>query len=78
VQAGQVLVRLDDIQSDSTTEAQRAQRWALDGAGRPLGRRDGQAGRPVAFPPELLESQNPARATPCAASAKSTRRAPPA
>src|SRR5215213_5251285 len=29
VQAGQVLMRLDDIQSDTALETQRAQRWAL-------------------------------------------------
>jgi HlyD family secretion protein len=54
VEAGQVLVRLDDTQSDSTTEAQRAQRWAL-----------------MAQDARLV-------ATPCAASARSTKLAPPA
>jgi len=59
VKAGQLLVRLDDIQSDSTAEAQRAQRWALMAQDARLVAEMGKPGEPVAFPPELLESQNP-------------------
>jgi HlyD family secretion protein len=59
VQAGQVLVRLDDIQSDSTTEAQRAQRWALMAQDARLVAEMGKPGEPIAFPADLLESTNP-------------------
>lgn len=59
VQAGQVLVRLDDVQSDSTSEAQRAQRWALMAQDARLVAEMGKPGDPIAFPTELLESPNP-------------------
>ena len=59
VQAGQVLVRLDDIQSDSTTEAQRAQRWALMAQDARLVAEMGKPGGPAEFPPELLNSAHP-------------------
>lgn len=59
VQAGQVVMRLDDIQSDSTTEAQRAQRWALLAQDARLVAEMSKPGEPVAFLPELLESPNP-------------------
>ena len=58
VEAGQVLVRLDDIQSDSTAEAQRAQRWALLAQDARLVAEMGKLGEPIAFPPELLNSSN--------------------
>jgi HlyD family secretion protein len=59
VQAGQVLVRLDDIQSDSTTEAQRAQRWALMAQDARLVSEMGKPGDAIEFPPELLNSAHP-------------------
>jgi HlyD family secretion protein len=61
VQAGQVLMRLDDIQSDSTTEAQRAQRWALMAQdARLVAELAGGTGAvPIEFPPELLNSSHP-------------------
>jgi HlyD family secretion protein len=59
VQAGQVLVRLDDIQSDSTAEAQRAQRWALMAQDARLVAEMGKPGEPIAFPAELLGSAHP-------------------
>lgn len=59
VQAGQVLVRLDDIQSDSTAEAQRAQRWALMAQDARLVAEMGKPGEPIEFPTELLASAHP-------------------
>ena len=59
VQAGQVLVRLDDVQSDSTAEAQRAQRWALMAQDARLVAEMGKPGDPIEFPPDLLNSANP-------------------
>ena len=59
VQAGQVLVRLDDVQTDSTAEAQRAQRWALLAQDARLVAEMGKPGDPIEFPPELLNSPNP-------------------
>ena len=59
VQAGQVLVRLDDIQSDSTAEAQRAQRWALMAQDARLVAEMGKPGEPIEFPTELLTSAPP-------------------
>ena len=59
VQPGQVLVRLDDIQSDTATEAQRAQRWALLAQDARLVAELGKPGDPIRFPPELLDSSNP-------------------
>ena len=59
VEAGQVLVRLDDVQSDTTTEAQRAQRWALMAQDARLVAEMGKPGDPIEFPPELLNSAHP-------------------
>jgi HlyD family secretion protein len=59
VEAGQVLVRLDDIQSDTATEAQRAQRWALLAQDARLVAEMGRPGDPIRFPPELLNSAHP-------------------
>jgi HlyD family secretion protein len=60
VEAGQVLMRLDDIQSDTTTEAQRAQRWALLAHdARLVAEIGGKPGAPIDFPPELLNSAHP-------------------
>jgi HlyD family secretion protein len=59
VEAGQVLVRLDDIQSDSTAEAQRAQRWALMAQDARLVAEMSKPGQAIAFPAELLEVPNP-------------------
>lgn len=59
VQAGQALVRLDDVESSATTEAQRAQRWALMAQDARLVAELGKPGEPVRFPPELLNSANP-------------------
>ena len=59
VEAGQVLVRLDDVQSDTTTEAQRAQRWALMAQDARLVAEMGEPGDPIEFPPELLNSAHP-------------------
>ena len=56
VEAGQVLVRLDDVQSDSTAEAQRAQRWALMAQDARLVAEMGKPGEAIAFPTELLNS----------------------
>lgn len=58
VTEGQVLMRLDDIQADSTLEAQRAQRWALMAQDARLTAELARA-RDITFPPELLESTNP-------------------
>jgi HlyD family secretion protein len=59
VEAGQVLMRLDDIQSDSSTETQRAQRWALMAQDARLVAELGKPGDPIEFPPDLLNSANP-------------------
>lgn len=59
VEAGQVLMRLDDIQSDTTTEAQKAQRWALMAQDARLVAEMGKPGTPIEFPPELLNSDHP-------------------
>jgi HlyD family secretion protein len=56
VEAGQVLLRLDDVQSDTTAEAQRAQRWALMAQDARLVAELGKPGEPIEFPPELLNS----------------------
>ncbi len=57
VQAGQVLVRLDDIQADSTAETQRAQRFVLLAQ---LARLNAELrrAREISFPAELLASDN--------------------
>jgi HlyD family secretion protein len=59
VQAGQVLMRLDDVQSDTTAEAQRAQRWSLLAQDARLVAEMGKPGEPVDFPAELLNSPHP-------------------
>ena len=59
VEAGQVLMRLDDVQSDTTAETQRAQRWALMAQDARLVAELGKPGDPIAFPPELLASTHP-------------------
>jgi HlyD family secretion protein len=58
VQAGQVLVRLDQIQSDSTLETQRAAVWSLQAQmARLVAEQEGV--REIAFPPELLANTEP-------------------
>jgi HlyD family secretion protein len=59
VEAGQVLMRLDDTQSDTTAEAQRAQRWALMAQDARLVAEMGKPGDPIEFPPELLNNAHP-------------------
>ena len=59
VEPGQVLMRLDDVQSDTTAETQRAQRWALMAQDARLVAELGKPGDPIAFPPELLASTHP-------------------
>jgi HlyD family secretion protein len=58
VAEGQVLMRLDDIQADSTMESQRAQRWALMAQDARLTAELTKA-RDISFPPELLASNHP-------------------
>ena len=59
VEPGQVLMRLDDVQSDTTAETQRAQRWALMAQDARLVAELGKPGDPIAFPLELLASTHP-------------------
>ncbi|MBY0335942.1 MAG: HlyD family type I secretion periplasmic adaptor subunit, partial [Acetobacteraceae bacterium] len=58
VQAGQVVMRLDDVQSGSAVEQLRAQRFALLAQDARL---DAEAirAREITFPPELLSTDNP-------------------
>jgi HlyD family secretion protein len=58
VQQGQVLLRLDDIQSGANVETLRSQRWALLAQDSRLTAELARA-REVAFPADLLASQNP-------------------
>jgi HlyD family secretion protein len=58
VKAGDVLMRLDQIQADSTLEAQRAQRWALLAQDARLAAEVAQEPT-IRFPEELLASQEP-------------------
>ncbi len=55
VTAGQVLMRLDDTQSGSTTESTRANRWALMAQDARL-QAEIQNQDSIAFPPELLDA----------------------
>jgi len=58
VTAGQVLMRLDEIQADSSLEALRAQRWALLAQDARLTAELAQA-REITFLPSLLASNHP-------------------
>ncbi len=58
VKAGDVLMRLDDIQADSSLEAIRAQRWALLAQDARLTAEHGLSGA-ITFPKELLDSNDP-------------------
>jgi HlyD family secretion protein len=58
VEAGQVLMRLDDIQSDATLETQRAQRWALLAQDARLSAEMARA-QEISFPADLLGSPLP-------------------
>jgi HlyD family secretion protein len=58
VERGQVLMRLDDIQSDTTLETQRAQRWALLAQDARLSAEAARA-KAISFPADLLASANP-------------------
>ncbi len=58
VTAGQVLMRLSDMQADAGLETQRAQRWALLAQDARLSAEIGGA-RMVAFPADLLASELP-------------------
>src|SRR4051795_7342163 len=61
VKAGEVIARLDAIQSDSALETQRAQRWALLAHDARL-EAELNSARQISFPAELLASADP-RAT---------------
>jgi HlyD family secretion protein len=58
VKAGEVIMRLDVVQSDSALEMQRAQRWALLAQDARLATEAAQA-RQISFPPELMASGDP-------------------
>ncbi|MBE9606821.1 HlyD family type I secretion periplasmic adaptor subunit [Acetobacteraceae bacterium H6797] len=58
VQAGQVLMRLDDIQASSALEATRGQRWAYLAQDARLAAEMARADR-IAFPAEMLSSSDP-------------------
>jgi HlyD family secretion protein len=58
VEAGQVLMRLDVVQSESVLETQRAQRWALLAQDARLAAEMAGA-RDIAFPADLLASTDP-------------------
>lgn len=58
VKAGDVVMRLDAVQADSTLEAQRAQRWALLAQDARLAAELARAPQ-VTFPPDLLASTDP-------------------
>src|SRR3954468_13072090 len=58
VRPGQVLMRLDEVQSGSALETQRAQRWALLAQDAALSAEAARA-REVTFPAELLASADP-------------------
>ena len=58
VQAGQVLMRLDDIQSNATVETERAQRWALLAQDARLNAEMARASK-ITFPADLLASTDP-------------------
>src|SRR4051812_9134479 len=58
VKAGDVLVRLDVVQSDTALEMQRAQRWTLLAQDARLAAEAAQAQR-ISFPADLLTSNDP-------------------
>ncbi len=58
VEPGQVLLRLDDIQADSSLEALRAQRWALLAQDARLAA-EMEMARAIRFPADLLGSPDP-------------------
>jgi HlyD family secretion protein len=58
VKTGQILMRLQDVQSESTVETQRAQRWALLAQDARLSAEMARA-REITFPPDLLASRDP-------------------
>jgi len=58
VQAGQVLMRLDNIQSNATVETERAQRWALLAQDARLNAEMARALK-ITFPTDLLASTDP-------------------
>jgi HlyD family secretion protein len=58
VERGQVLMRLDDIQSDTALETQQAQRWALMAQDARLSAEAARA-KEISFPAELLASTQP-------------------
>src|SRR4051794_31131093 len=58
VKAGEVIARLDAIQSDSALETQRAQRWALLAQDARL-EAELNSARQISFPAELLASADP-------------------
>lgn len=58
VQAGQVVMRLDDVQSSATLEALRAQRFQLLAQDARLDA-EAERRREITFPPELLNSTHP-------------------
>jgi membrane fusion protein, type I secretion system len=58
VEAGQLLVRLDDVQSGASLETHRAQRWSLLAQDARLAAELARA-REVAFPHELLAARDP-------------------
>ncbi len=58
VERGQVLMRLDDIQSETTLETQRAQRWALLAQDARLSAEAARASS-ISFPADLLASSHP-------------------
>jgi HlyD family secretion protein len=58
VNAGQILMRLEDVQADSTVETQRAQRWALLAQDARLSAEMTRATE-ITFPPDLLATRDP-------------------
>ena len=76
VEAGQVLMRLDDVQSDTTAETQRAQRWALLAQDARLVAELGKPASRSRSRPSSSPAPSRAPGTRCAASASCSRRAP--
>lgn len=58
VKAGDVVMRLDAVQADTTAEAQRAQRWALLAQDARLTAEQARA-REISFPADLTQSRDP-------------------
>jgi HlyD family secretion protein len=58
VKAGQVLMRLDEVQSDASLETLRSQRWALLAQDARLAAEQ-RGGNAIEFPPDLLASTDP-------------------